>query len=762
MEPGNALEVQQKDLASADQPIDLGTPRSYGYRAIPEEPSLNKYWLVLRKRKWTVVATLVVFVTLAALISFRTKPQYLGVARIAINRENPDPLGLKGSTESTGMDDWNYEVAIDTQSKILESDRIALEVIKQLQLDKNPAFMPGLEQTSKLAKPGQPEELDPETAAALIDTFHGDLSVVAIPRTRLMEIRFLSTDPHLAAQIANALTSAFIENNFKTKYEATMQTSDWLQKQLADLQLRVETAQERLVRYQREHGILETSDKQNIVTDKLARMNADLTTAESDRIQKEALYRLVQAGDVSLITKDDPLLEKLVEHKAELSSQYAQLTTQFGPSYPKVLELRNQLDDVNGAIEQERTKLGDRAKADYQASMTRERMLRAAFENQKAEANKQNEAAIEYNLLKRDVDTGRQLYEGLLQKMKEAGVSAGLRSSNVQIVDEARPPLRPAKPNIPRNMELGFLMGLFGGIGLAFLVESLDNTVRTPDEASLVSGLPSLGVIPLEQKLQSGRNGNAKSKSLLASTAQRSGTGTELITYSRPNSEIAESYRALRTSILLSSLGAPPRVILITSSLPKEGKTTTSINTAMVLAQRGSRVLLVDCDLRRPNVHKVLGVHSNFGLSTLLTGSSTEEQAIMPTQHANLFVLPAGPVPPHPAELLGSRLMAEKLSEWRTKFDHVVLDSPPALSVTDAVLLSVNADAVLVVLRSGQTTKDALRRTRDLLLQVNARVMGVVVNALDLSSPDFYHYYYYGSKNAGQGGYYTDSASDRN
>ncbi|HEV2113170.1 MAG TPA: polysaccharide biosynthesis tyrosine autokinase, partial [Terriglobales bacterium] len=343
------------------------------------------------------------------------------------------------------------------------------------------------------------------------------------------------------------------------------------------------------------------------------------------------------------------------------------------------------------------------------------------------------------------------------QRMKEAGVSAALKSSNIRVVDPARAPTSPSKPNIPRNLLLGVLFGIVLGVGLAFGVEVMDNTVRTPEQVQTVSALPALGIVPMSIAFSSNGHGTRASKLLKPGGRSR----VEIISHSHPKSEIAESYRALRTSILLSSLGAPPQVILVTSALPQEGKTTTAVNSAIVLAQQGSRVLLVDADLRRPSIHSSLGLRTKGGLSTLLTGSNQLEQVMVRSpQISRLFVLPAGPTPPQPAELLSSQLMKEFLKNWREQFDHIVIDTPPALSVTDAVALSVVADSVILVIRSGATSKEALRRARDLLLRVNARVTGVVVNAADLRAPDMHHYYYSGGNYASH--YYDDSTTQKN
>jgi succinoglycan biosynthesis transport protein ExoP len=557
----------------------------------------------------------------------------------------------------------------------------------------------------------------------------------------------------------------YVENNFKARFESTMQASDWLKQQLVDLQMKVETSQEKLVRYQKEHEILGTDEKQNIIMEKLDEISKELTVAESLRMDKEALFRLVQSGDPDAIASSaaaiedessgpqssTTLLGTLRSRQADLKIQVADLSTQFGPSYPKLTQLDNQLKEIDSQIQAELKKVVAKVRGQYTAAVQREEMLHEALDKQKQEANKLNESAIEYSLLKRDVDTNRQLYEGLLEKLKEAGVAAGLKSNNFRIVDGARPPQSPIEPNIPRNLMFAVALGLASGVGLAFLLESLDNTVRTAEQAQLISGVASLGMIPLGSK--SAREGPNPKRLVIAASKE----SVELVTQVRPQSQMAESYRALRTSLLLSNLGAPPKVVMITSALPQEGKTTTSINTAVVLAQKGVRVLLIDADLRRPTIHKTLGMGPHSGLSNVLTGSTTLEQAITRTAVLpNLFVLAAGTPPPNPAELLASSNMKNVLDQLKEQFDHIVIDTPPSLSVTDAVVLSARADAVILVIRSGQTTKQALRRSRDILMQVNAKVIGVLLNAVDLTSPDYYYYYEYQGKYAR---YYRDDES---
>jgi len=738
------------------EPAELLKPvGSALYNVLPaQESTLREYLRVLIKRKWLVIGCVAGIFAMVAIASLRQTPVYEAVGQIVVNKADSNLITFK---DSMPVVDYYDQSDLDTEVRILQSDLLALQVVRQLNLEKRPEFggHPEQKQPNLVADPLQN---DSNRTSALLGAFRSNLHVTLIPNTRIIEIHYNSTDPQLAASSVNTLAATYVEQNFKTKFESTMQASDWLSKQLVDLQMKVETSQEKLVRYQKEHEILGIDEKQNITTEKLDELNKEMTTAESDRMQKEAVYRQTQSSDPDVVASaiiadaagsaGASLLDKLREQQATLRIQIAELSTQLGPSYPKVAQLNNQVKEIDREVQTEVNKAVDHLRGEYQAALQRETMLREAFEKQKQEANKLNESSIEYSLLKRDVDSNRTLYEGLLEKLKEAGVTAGLRSNNFRIINAARVPTTPSEPNIPRNLAFALVLGIISGVGLAFLLENMDNTVRTPEQAQAISGLPSLGMIPLGSK--SGNRGPSGARLTLTSSKE----AVEMVTQVRPQSQMAESYRALRTSLLLSNLGAPPKVVMVTSARPQEGKTTTSINTAIVLAQKGVRVLLVDADLRRPSVHKTLGMGPRSGLSNVLTGTATLQQTVTTSPVlTNLFILPAGSPPPNPAELLASSHMRDLLVELREQYDHIVIDTPPTLSVTDAVVLSPRADATILVIRSGQTTKQALRRSRDILMQVNAHVAGVLLNAVDLTSPDYYYYYEYQGK---YGHYYQE------
>jgi succinoglycan biosynthesis transport protein ExoP len=751
--PANNPVVREMQPASG---FDLGRPAgppNYPQPLPSHESAVGEYLRILIKRKWIVLSSLALIFSLVAIASLKMTPVYEASGTIEINK--PDN-SLNFQNAPTFSLDYYDPTELETEIKILQSDLLAFQVIRELNLDRRPEFggQPSFSPSADLAP--DPLEGDPARASGMLGTFKGSLRVALSPNSRIIQINYRSADPQTAANVVNTLMRTHVDNNRKARFDSTMEASNWLQTQLVDMQMKVESSQELLVKYQKEHDILGIDEKQNIITSKLDELNKALTAAESERMDKESFYRLIQSGDPDAIASSagglesqsgaqtaSQLLETLRAKEADLKIQAADLNTQFGPAYPKLAQLNNQLKEIDAQLQTEMKKIASKVHGQYITALGRENMLHDALEKQKQEANKLNESAIQYNLLKRDAEAYRTLYEGLLQKLKEAGVAAGLKSNNFRIVDAARPPTSPIEPNVPRNLLFSIMLGLATGIGLAFLLEGLDNTIRTTEQAQMISGLAPLGMIPLGSK--SARDGPNPKRLVIASSKE----AVELVTQVRPQSQMAESYRALRTSLLLSNLGAPPRVIMVTSALPQEGKTTTSINVAVVLAQKGVRVLLIDADLRRPSIHKTLGLGPRSGLSNVLTGSTTLEQSITRTNILpNLYILPAGTPPPNPAELLASANMRDVLAQLREEYDHVVVDTPPSLSVTDAVVLSPRADAVILVIRSGQTTKQALRRSRDVLASVGAKVIGVLLNAVDLTSPDYYYYYEYQGKYA--------------
>jgi len=704
----------------------------------PREPHLYDYLLILRKHQWLILSFMLAVVTIVSIATFRMQPVYVATARIEIDRENANILPFQGGDSFDYMvDSENY---IETQAKILTSETLALQTIRNNGLALRPEF----------AASGGPSEavasgnLANQTRPPELAEFLGNLSVKRVPNSRLMDVNFESTDPRLAARTVNAHIATYVEQNYRSKYEATSQASDWLADQLRDFKIKVQKSEDARIAYERQNQIWTLDDKQNMTTQRLSDINKQFTDAQAERMRKESLYEFAKAGDLDAVpqVESNTALADLLKKKGETSADYADALTQYGPNFPKVLRLKAQLKDIDDNIEKEKQKILDVLESEYREARQRETLMGQALDQAKAETNQMAEKMVEYNILKREAEANKALYEGLMTKMKETAISGALRSSNIRIVDPAMIPTTPARPAKTKNIILSFLVGLVGGIGLALLREYLDNTVKTPDDIETLARLPSLAVVPQF----AGTNGNRRRSMLQGFSENGHDKRIELVAQHLPKSQVSEAFRALRTSILLSQAEHPPQVILVTSALPREGKTTAAANLAVTLAQLGDSTVLVDADLRKPGIARLLNLGGGkyAGLSSYLAGVSSLDLVSIPHPAIpNLVAIPTGPLPPNPADLLSSHRLADAIVELRSKFKFIVLDSPPVMAATDAVILSVQADGVLLVVRSGETPKVAFTRTRDLLTSVKSRILGVVLNAVDSSAPDYYYSYRY-------------------
>jgi capsular exopolysaccharide synthesis family protein len=638
------------------------------------------------------------------------------------------------------------EEFLQTQVRILTSDDLGLQTARALRLHEKPEF----EVRGPGVPPGTP--FTPAEETRLIELFRMSLDVQLLRASRLVEIKFESTDPRLAADVANKLAELYIENNFRKKYDSTMQAQEWMSGQLRELRDKMEKSHEALVAYERDKQIFAINEGQNVTLTKLGELNKELTLAQSERIVRESQMQLLRSRrleDVPAVASN-PIVMDLQKRLAVLTEELAQARAPLGPNHPKVQQLEQQIAEVRSSIEREKQSAANRIESDYQAAVRREQLLRQAVKNQEAAASEMNQRLVEYGVLKREYETNQQLYEGLLTRVKEAGVSAGLKASNIHVVDRARPPIRPIRPRKALNILISLVVGLVVGGLLAIFNEYLDNSVKVPEEVESLVNLPALGIIPSALSVSSGTKRGYYSLSGSANRRALTATGPglqELATVAQPHSVISEAYRALRTSILLSTSKHPPQTILITSGQPREGKTTTALNLAITLAQRGDRVVLVDSDLRRPRIHRTFGLANDVGLSSFLAGVVGVDDLPRPVPHiSNLYVVSSGPTPPNPAELLSSEPMDLLFRELRRQFDFVVMDSPPTISVADSMILAARADGVILVVHGGVTTRESLRQTHKMLSSVSARMIGVVLNNVDVRSADYQYYYsyYYG------------------
>jgi capsular exopolysaccharide synthesis family protein len=724
--PGEALTV-------------IPAPSVLPWDQVPREPHLLDYLIILRKHQWLIVAFLLTVVTVVTIASFKTKPEYEAAARVEVDKEAQN---LQPFPDANAFGEYeDSENYIETQTKILQSETLALMTIKSMDLGRYPEFG------------GTPNSISWQHIGAstrrpaILGAFLGRLSVKRVPNSRLIEVQFAAEDPQLAAQIVNTHLQNYVEENFRSKYDATIQASNWLSGELEELRIKVEKSEDARIAYERENQIWQIDEKQDITTQKLADLSKAVTDAQTDVAEKEALYRMAVSGNVDALpaARGNAVIANLLTRKSALDELYAETLDQYGPNFPKVLRLAAQQKEVNDDLAAARKTLIQSVEEDFTTARTHAELLQEALDKQKVEANGLAEKLVQYHILQHDAESNKQLYDGLLQKLKEAGITAGLRSSNIRVVDPALAPTTPSRPQKARNISLAFLVGLVGGVGLALFREYLDNTVKSPDDIESLTGLPSLAVVPSLP----GLNANQSRFSRLArEAAPQSATGprVELLSYIQPKSQISEAFRALRTSLLLSQADHPPQVILVTSALPREGKTTAAVNLAVTLAQLGDRTLLMDSDLRKPGIRRALNltIGKEVGLSSYLAGVSTLDEVTVPHPTINnLVALTTGPVPPSPADLLSSHRMREAIVELRHRFKFIVIDSPPVMAATDPVILSALTDGVLLVVRSGETPKEAFTRTRDLLAAVKCRLLGVVLNAVDSSAPDYYYSYRY-------------------
>jgi succinoglycan biosynthesis transport protein ExoP len=735
-----------RDRGNGSGPVEALAPRTFlTLDMMPREPHLLDYLMILRKHQWLVASFLLAIVTIVTIATFRMQPVYEATTRIEIDRENTSILPFNGPDgyDAEMMDLENY---IETQSKILTSETLGMETIKSLHLDQDPAFGGSPTSPSTLAVSRAADS--PQTRPRALGAFLGGLSVKRVPNSRLLDVTFETTDPKLAAKVVNTHIANFIEQNFRSRYEATTQASNWLAGQLDELKAKVETSEDARINYERANEIWTVGEKEDVSTQKLADLNKELTEAQADRINKEAVFQLAEAGNYDAIpaVRESPVIQDILKHQDDLSAQYTDALNQYGPKFPKVVRLQEQLKDLDTLVNTEKKNIGNQIEAEYRGSRQRELLLQQALDQQKTEASSMADKMVQYNILQHDAEANKQLYDGLLQKLKEAGISAGLRSSNIRVVDPAFIPAGPSRPNKSRNISFAILVGLVGGIGLALLREYLDNTIKNPDDIENLAHLPSLAVVPSFGS-SSNRSRYGRLPKMLRSPAVGGNEGrVELVSHLQPQSQISEAFRSLRTSLLLSQADHPPQIILMTSALPREGKTTAAVNLAVTLAQLGDKTLLVDADLRKPGVSRALSMADGkyAGLSSYLAGVSTLDLVTVPHPSiSNLHAIPTGPVPPNPADLLSSHRLSEMIIELRKRYKFVVIDSPPIMAATDAVILSVLVDGVLLVVRSGETPKEAFTRTRDLLASVKSRMLGVVLNAVDSSSPDYYYSYRY-------------------
>ena len=753
---------------------------SYPYSSEKEEMHLRDMWRIVRKRKWMVVSLTVIVTTVVAIEMIRARSIYQASTLVEI--EKVTPTATKNGELVVRDSDLD---SLKTKMLMVKSQPVLKDVVVSLRLTQDPRFIekdssrpliPTLKRMFRLAssEPTEASQEDPangdidgpdqgtiESYALILDKW---LTVDLVRDTRAVKISYPHTDPGEAAAIANQVAKSFMDLSFKNQTAQFTDTSDWLDRSTRELKAKVEQAEQALADYTREHHIFSTDGKETLTTEKLSRLHDQLTRAQTDRLLKQSLYDELKAGHIAQLPESyvDPSLNALRSKLADLQIQAGDLSVKYGPKNPHLVEINQQVAIAQQQIDSGMAALERKLKGEYDRAQSDEKTLTTALDEIKGEAERENQDAIQFTILRQEVETAKGLYTDFLLKTNQANLQVAEQHLNMRVIQPALVPRVPVSPLRKTNVAIAFILSLGAGLGLTFFLEYLDNTIKSVEDITRYIQLPALGVIPVigmssQRHLKGKSNGTRRSTNGNSLVARSNGTAMALskqVVSMESHSAAAEAYRALRTSVLLSSAGRPPRTLLVTSAQPGEGKTTTAVNTAISLAQLGSEVLIIDADLRRPSVHKVFGADPSRGLSTYLSRDVDVDGLIQKQPFPHLSVIASGPIPPNPAELISSERMQNLVNQLSERYDHIVIDSPPLINVTDPVILSTIVDGVMLVVSWGKSTRDACKRVRNELSSVGAKVFGVVLNSVDFRREGRDEYYYYR--------YYSDYSQGKN
>ncbi len=698
---------------------------------------------IFLKRKWTILIIFAVFALFSVVRTYLAPPVYRASTTIQIEKFIPRVFDYKEVTpmEMASDDSGDFYA---TNYELLKSRTLAERAVEDIGLRKNPppdsvsllpaTTAPSLEAQStgstvedlfrRMLKGPPAVDINPATRDdnALVGAFQSSLTVEPVRRSRLVRLHFDSTDPFFAAKAVNTLAQSFININLERRFEASAYAKTFLEEKLAQTKAKLEDSERELVQYSRELEVMSPDEKQNVFSQNLQEFNTAVAKAEQDRIRAEVVVKQAQDNPDSLqVVQDNRTLQTLKQTKARLETEYQDNLAVYKPAFPKMQQLRGQIVEVDKQIRAELDEVRRSAVASFRAARAQEQMLRERLGGAKQQLLDLQGRSIRYSILKREVDTNRQLYDGLLQRLKEIGVAGGVGINNISVVDKAQVPTFPYKPDLGKNVTMGLAIGLIIGLLVAWLLEHLDDTIRFADDVERETGAAVLGVVP-------------KLKAQEVAKAQ-----IALGPHVDPTSAFAESYRSVRTALQFSTASGAPRRLVVTSSSKNEGKSTTALALAINFAQMGKPVLLIDADLRNPVMHKMLNLGNSRGLSNYLSSSIGVLEVVQRTDIPNLFVMTTGPLPPNPVELLSSMKLLTLLSQCEEHFAHVIVDGPPVLGIADSIVLGNQVDNAVFVIESGRTRKGHAKAALKRLQQAGVHPLGVILTKID-SYHDLYGY----------------------
>ncbi len=736
-----------------------------------KDVDLLEMWTIVWKRRTIVLATLGLCLVLVALLSFTQTPRYEATAQILIEDQGSTRYNLQDflNTPASGNNDF-LGTYFNTQLRIIQSRRLAERVVQKMNLGARtefqselgkkrslPAMLKYLVTFRWLKSEKSPVETEAEAPAdTAVETLYANIllenmSVDPVPETRLVDVRYVSPFPRFSADVVNTLAQEYINYTIEMRSEATQQTSDFLTEQIAKLRADLDGMERRQQRYSEEKKILPLSDKDKTTASQYDSAATAYSNAQVARIAAQAKYQELQRLRLDALPQNvsDPTIQSLRTNYLQAKGEYDEkIKTTYTPNHPEMIQLRIKIETLENQLKTEIQKAVELASSEYSQALGNENRLKQMLEDKRTEVTQQNNDALYYAGLDSDAKTTRELISTLVAQQKTTQVStmlSGLKTSNIKIVDEALVPERPFSPNIKRNLAVAFLLGLMLGVGLAFGAHFLDNTVKNPEDLDKLTGLPSLGLIP--HFSPNGASGKGVYASPYGDSAAQGKEAAkvaeiELINHLFPKISIAEDYRNVRTSILFSRVDSDQKIIAFTSTQPQEGKSATISNIAISFAQMGEKVLAIDADLRKPRLHKIFQVHNTVGLSDVLTGRIELDEAVQKTPVAHFSLLPSGPHPPNPAELLNSKKMKMLLETVRKRYEIVLIDLPPVLAVVDPMIVAALADMTVIVLKTGKTTRKPLLRTIEELRKAKARIAGVIFNDAESKKGTFYTPYF--------------------